>query len=416
MTSQATVAPSRAAFGFVFVTVLLDMLALGIVVPVLPKLIEAFEGGDVGKAAHIGGYFGFAWAMMQFVFMPVLGGLSDRFGRRPVIILSNFGLGLDYVLMALAPNLWWLFVGRLISGITAASYSTASAYIADVTPPEKRAARFGLMGAAFGLGFAIGPAIGGFLGDLGLRLPFWGAAAFSLANAAYGFFVLPESLPRNRRAPFAWRQANPIGALKFLRGDPRLGRLATAGFLQRFAHVSLPNMFVYYADYRYGWNAGTVGLVLMAVGISQMVVSAGLVRIAIQHLGERGTLLLGLLCGISGFVLFASAPSGTMFIASIPLIALWGLANPAIQGIATRLIGPSAQGQLQGAQSSLYGFADMIGPLVFTHIFAVAIAPGGVVHLPGAPYFLAAMLVAGAFIVSWRVGRPEAIVAEQGAP
>ena len=250
MTPQATVTPSRAAFGFVFVTVLLDMMALGIVVPVLPKLIEAFEGGDVGKAAHIGGYFGFAWALMQFVAMPILGGLSDRFGRRPVIILSNLGLGLDYIVMALAPNLWWLFVGRLISGITAASYSTAGAYIADVTPPEKRAGRFGLLGAAFGLGFTVGPAIGGLLGSIDLSLPFWGAAGFSLANALYGFFVLPESLPRERRAPFAWRQANPIGAMNFLRSDPVLGRLASAGFLQRFAHISLPSMFVYYADYR----------------------------------------------------------------------------------------------------------------------------------------------------------------------
>jgi DHA1 family tetracycline resistance protein-like MFS transporter len=412
MSVADTPQPGRAAFGFIFVTVLLDMMALGLVVPVLPRLIVAFEGGDVGRAAHIGGYFGFAWALMQFIFMPVLGGLSDRFGRRPVIILSNLGLGLDYVLMALAPNLWFLFVGRLISGVTAASYTTAMAYIADVTPPEKRAARYGLMGAAFGLGFTAGPAIGGFLSDVGLRLPFWAAAGFSLANAVYGFFVLPESLGAARRAAFAWRQSNPLGALKFLRSEPLLARLAAAGFLQRFAHVSLPSMFVYYAAYRYGWGGKAMGSALMVVGIAQMIVSGGLVRISIARLGERGTLLAGLLCGVTGFLACAFAPTGAIFLASIPLIALWGLANPAIQGLATRLIGPSAQGQLQGAQSSLYSFADMIGPLAFTHVFAAAIAAGAAIQLPGAPYFLAALLVAGALAVCLGVRRPAVAPAE----
>ncbi|HLG87576.1 MAG TPA: TCR/Tet family MFS transporter [Alphaproteobacteria bacterium] len=404
--------PGRAAFGFIFVTLLLDMMALGLVVPVLPKLIIAFEGNDVGEAAHMGGYFGFAWALMQFVSMPILGSLADRYGRRPVIILSNLGLGLDYVLMALAPNLWFLFVGRIISGITSASYTTAMAYVADVTPPERRAARFGLMGAAFGLGFTAGPAIGGFLSDIGLRLPFWAAAGFSLANAAYGFFVLPESLRLDRRAPFKWHQANPLGALKLLRSDPLLGRLATAGFLQRFAHVSLPGMFVYYATYRYGWDGKTMGSALMVVGIAQMIVSAVLVRYAIAHFGERGTLLIGLVCGITGFIGFALAPNGLVFLASIPFVSLWGLANPAIQGLATRLIGPSAQGRLQGAQSSLNSFADMIGPIVFTQIFAAAIATGAAIRVPGAPYFLAALLVVIALGVCVGVQRPVSAPAE----
>jgi MFS transporter, DHA1 family, tetracycline resistance protein len=407
-----TPAPSRAAFAFIFVTVLLDMMALGVIIPVLPKLIKAFMGGDTASAAHVVGYFGFAWALMQFIFQPVLGVLSDRFGRRPVIILSNVGLGLDYILMAVAPNLWFLFVGRLISGITAASFSTAGAYIADVTPPEKRAARFGLLGAAFGLGFVIGPAVGGLLGEVNLHLPFWGAAVLSLINAAYGFLVLPESLARERRAVFSWHRANPIGSLKLLGSNPILSRLAIAGFLQRFAHGSLPSMFVLYADYRYGWSAKAVGLALAGVGVSQMIVSGGLVRPAIAKLGERGTLMLGLICGTVGFVIYGFAPTGLIFLAALPLVALWGLANPAIQSLATRRVGPSEQGQLQGAQSSLGGIADMVGPLLFSQVFAAAIASNATIHIPGAPYYLAALFIAGALIVCWQVTRPVPAMAE----
>jgi DHA1 family tetracycline resistance protein-like MFS transporter len=411
-TTSAAPHPGRAAFAFIFVTVLLDMMALGVVIPVLPKLIKAFMGGDTAGAADVVGYFGFAWAFMQFVFQPVLGGLSDRFGRRPVIILSNLGLGLDYVLMALSPNLWFLFVGRLISGITAASFSTAGAYIADVTPPEKRAARFGLLGAAFGLGFIIGPAVGGLLGEIGLKLPFWGAAVLSLVNAAYGTLVLPESLTPERRAPFSLRRANPIGSIKFLGSSPTLTRLALAAFLQRFAHGSLPSMFVLYADYRYGWGAKGVGLALAAVGVAQMIVSGGLVRLSIARIGERGTLMVGLVSGVVGFTLYGFAPNGTTFLLALPLVALWGLANPAIQSLATRQVGASQQGQLQGAQSSLGGVADMAGPLIFSQIFAAAIATGGVIYLPGAPYYLAAVFVLGALIVCWQVTRPVLAPAE----
>jgi len=398
-------APSRAAFAFIFVTVLLDMMALGIVIPVLPKLIKAFMGGDTASAAHVVGYFGFFWALMQFIFQPVLGSLSDRFGRRPVIILSNVGLGLDYILMALSPNLWFLFVGRLVSGITAASFSTAGAYIADVTVPEKRAARFGMLGAAFGLGFIIGPAVGGVLGDIDLKMPFWGAAVLSLINGAYGFFVLPESLPRDRRSPFSLKRANPFGALKFLGSNGKLARLALASFLQRFAHGSLPSMFVLYADYRYGWDAKTVGAVLAGVGVAQMIVSGGLVRPAIARLGERGTMMLGLISGAIGFALYGWAPNGTIFLIALPLVALWGIANPAIQSLATQRVGPREQGQLQGATSSLGSVADMLGPLAYSQIFAIGIMHAGVIHLPGAPYYLAALFVVGAMAVCWQITR-----------
>jgi DHA1 family tetracycline resistance protein-like MFS transporter len=401
-----TPAPSRAAFAFIFITVFLDMMALGIVIPVLPKLIKAFLNGDTVSAAHVVGYFGFFWAFMQFVFQPVLGVLSDRFGRRPVIILSNLGLGLDYILMALSPNLWFLFVGRLISGITAASFSTAGAYIADVTAPEKRAARFGLLGAAFGLGFVIGPAVGGELGEIDLKLPFWGAAVLSLVNATYGFLVLPESLARERRTAFSWRRANPLAALKFLGSNATLARLALASFLQRFAHGSLPSMFVLYADYRYGWDAKTVGGVLAAVGVAQMIVSGGLVRPAIKRLGERGTMMVGLVSGAIGFALYGYAANGAIFIIALPLVALWGLANPAIQSLATQRVGPSEQGRLQGAQSSLVGIADMAGPLIYSQVFALAIAHAQLLHLPGAPYYLAALFVTGAMLVCRQVTRP----------
>ena len=407
--------PSRAAFAFIFVTVLLDMMALGIVIPVLPKLIKAFMGGDTAAAAHVVGYFGFFWALMQFVFQPVLGSLSDRFGRRPVVILSNIGLGLDYILMALSPNLWFLFVGRVISGITAASFSTAGAYIADVTPPEKRAARFGLLGAAFGLGFIIGPAVGGVLGDIDLKMPFWGAAVLSLLNGAYGFFVLPESLSRNRRSSFSFKRANPFGALKFLGSNPTLARLALASFLQRFAHGSLPSMFVLYADYRYGWDAKTVGAVLAGVGVAQMIVSGGLVRPAIARLGERGTMMLGFASGAIGFALYGWAPNGTIFLIALPLVALWGIANPAIQSLATQRVGPREQGQLQGATSSLGSVADMLGPLAYSQVFAIGIVHAGLIHLPGAPYYLAALFVVGSMAVCWqitRVRRPEPVPAE----
>jgi DHA1 family tetracycline resistance protein-like MFS transporter len=411
MTAEATPIPGRAAFAFVFVTVVLDMLALGIVVPVLPKLIKSFMGGDSAGAADIVGYFGAAWALMQFVFQPVLGTLSDRFGRRPVIILSNFGLGLDYVLMALAPDLWFLFVGRLISGVTAASFSTAGAYIADVTPPEKRAQRFGMMGAGFGLGFIIGPALGGVLGAIDLRLPFWGAAGLSLVNAAYGFFVLPESLPRALRTRFDWRKANPWGSFVLLRSRPVLAALAGVGFLQRFAHNSLPSMFVLYTDYRYGWDARTVGLSLAGVGVLQMIVSGGLVGPVVKRLGERLALIVGLASGMAGFVVMATAPNGVLFLISMPLLAIFGLANPALQGLITRQVGQSQQGQLQGAQGSLYGIADMLGPLLFTQSFALAIAAAGPDRLPGTPYLLAAGLLACGLAVAWRSARRPSVAA-----
>ncbi len=382
----------EAAFLFILVTVALDMLALGVIIPVLPKLIVQFEGGDLQSAARVVGLFGFAWAAMQFLFQPVLGALSDHFGRRPVVLASNLGLGLDYVFMALAPSLPFLFLGRLISGATAASVATANAYISDITPAEKRAGRFGMIGAAFGLGFILGPAIGGALGAHDLRLPFWAAAAFSLANFLYGYFILPESLSPEKRTPkIVWRSANVLGSLEFLRQEPALTLLAGALFLSYLAHESLPALFVLYTQQRYNWDPSTTGWALAIVGVSQTIVSGALVRPAVARLGEKRTLTIALACGALGFLAYAFAPTGALFMAAPPLIAMWGMANPSFQGLATRLAGASEQGRLQGALGSLRGVSGMVGPLFFSQIFALSLAAG---FFTGAGYFVAGLLLA----------------------
>ena len=398
-------APRRGAVAFIFVTILLDMLALGLIMPILPKLIEGFVANDTAQAARIFGLFGTAWALMQFVFSPVLGSLSDRFGRRPVILLSNFGLAADYVLMAMAPSLAWLFIGRLISGITSASISTAFAYIADLTPPERRAAIFGRMGAAFGAGFVLGPATGGLLGDIDPRLPFWAAAGLSFVNAVYGLLVLPESLGHERRSPFRWRTANPLGALQLLRSDRMLAGLSMVNFITQLAHVVLPSTFVLYATYRYGWDTRTVGLTLAVVGVCAMVVQGGAVGWIVRSLGERGALLLGLCSGTLGFLIFGLAPTGMLSWLGIPAMALWGVSGAAIQALMTRLVPADRQGQLQGATSSVQSMAQLAGPFLFTLTFAYFIGATAPVHLPGAPFLLASMLLVVALAIALRTIR-----------
>ena len=386
--------PRRAALSFIFVTVLLDMLALGIIVPVLPRLVFDFVRGDTARAAEAIGLFTTAWALMQFVFSPLLGLLSDRFGRRPVILLSNLGLGLDYIVMALAPTLGWLFVGRVLSGITSASIPTATAYISDVTPPEKRAGAFGLLGAAFGVGFILGPALGGWLGVRDPRLPFWVAGAFSLLNALYGWLVLPESLSAERRQKeLRWKSANPVGALSFLRSHPALLGLGTVNFLGYVAHEVYATVFVLYASYRYGWNAQTIGLSLAVVGVSSMVISAGVVRPVVKRFGERRALLAGLLLGALGFALFGWATLGWIFLVAIPVNSLWALAGPSSQSLMTQHVSASEQGQLQGALGSVRSIAMLVGPGIFSMVFAASIAPERPVAVPGAPWYLASLLL-----------------------
>lgn len=396
---------TRATFIFIVITVTLDFLAFGIIAPVLPNLIIQFEGGNMARASAITGYFAFAWATMQFLFSPVLGAWSDRFGRRPVILLSCLGLGLDYIFMALAPTLRWLFVGRIISGITTSNVSTAFAYIADVTPPEGRAKRYGLLGAAFGLGFVIGPAAGGLLGHYSLRAPFWAAAGLSLANFLYGLFVLPESLPAEKRAKSAWHMANPLGSLSLLRSHPELSGLAVVNTFYYLAHQSLASVFVLYTEYRYGWTARGVGIALAIVGVCAAVVSGGMVGPYVKRFGERRSLISGLIFGVIGFVGMAVSPRGWEFLTAIPFIALWGVAGPAMQSLMSQRVDPSSQGKLQGAINSLRAMTGMAGPIVFTQVFAVAISATAVIHLPGAPYYLAAALLGMSLLVAVMVTR-----------
>lgn len=402
MTDTAAVtAPRRAAVLFILITVLLDMLSFGIIIPVLPKLVEEFLSGDTAQAAVIYGLMGTAWALMQFVCSPIQGALSDQYGRRPVVLLSNFGLGLDYIVMALAPNVLWLVIGRTISGMASSSFSTAGAYIADVTPVEQRAAAYGKIGMVLGLGFVFGPALGGWLGSVDPRLPFWGAAALSLLNACYGFFVLPESLPPQSRMAFRWRRANPLGSLVLLRSHHELFGLAAVAFLGYLAHAVLPSTSVLYMGYRYGWGPASVGLMMAGVGVAAMIVQGGLIRPITARLGERRTLLAGSLSGAAGFLIYGVAPEGWVFCLGIPIMAFWGLAGPATQSLMSRRVGASEQGQLQGAIASINGVTGMIGPGLFTQVFAFFVGPGAGWDVPGAPFLLASLFLITAGTIAW---------------
>ncbi len=405
-TTTPTPTVGRAAFVFILVMVAFDMVAFGIIAPVLPDLIRQFEGGDFARASSVTGYFGFAWATMQFIFSPVLGAWSDRFGRRPVMLISCFGLSIDYVFMAVAPSLRWLLMGRIISGVTTSNVSTAFAYVTDVTKPEERAKPFGLVSAAFGLGFVIGPAVGGWLGNMNLRFPFWAAAALSFGNALYGYFVLPESLPPERRAKSAWHMANPLGSLRLLSSHTELAGLSVVTTLYYLAHNSLPSMWALYTEYRYAWSRRDVGLSLAVVGVCAAVVSGVLVGPFVKRFGERGSLLSGLLFGTIGFAGFALVSRGWMILAVIPFIALWGIAAPAMQSLMARHVDPSSQGKLQGAINSLRAITGMAGPVLFTQVFAIAISPRYGLHLSGAPYYLAALLLGASLLLAVYVTRP----------
>jgi len=395
-----------AALTFIFVTVMLDMLALGLIAPVLPKLILDFLGGNASSAATWLGVFGTVFALMQFFFSPVLGVLSDRFGRRPVILLSNLGLGLDYIVMALSPTIGWLFVGRVISGITASSVPTAMAYIADVVPKEKRAGAFGMIGVAFGLGFILGPGIGGPLGDISPRLPFWVAAGFSLANWLYGYIFVPESLRQEHRKTFTLRRANAIGSLVLLRSHPELWKLASLQFLAYVAHEVFV-IWALYAIYRFAWNQTTIGISLALVGVFAAAISGGLTGRIVAWLGERRTLYIGQFFGAVGMVIAGLARTGGLYMASIPVISLWNISFPAAQGMMTHRVSESEQGELQGAIQSLRSIAFVIGPFLFSGIFAWFINPKHSLYLPGAPYYLAAALLFTAMLLATRVEQPQ---------
>ena len=403
MTAPAS--PRRtAAIIFILITALLDVMSMGIVIPVLPQLIETLSGSDAA-AGMWNGLFVALWAGMQFICSPLIGSLSDRFGRRPVILISVAGLALDYVLMALAPNLWWLALGRILAGVTSSSFTSTFAYMADITPPEGRAKGYGLIGAAFSAGFVAGPLIGGLLGEISHRAPFWAAAALSALAFLYGLIVLPESLAPEKRMAFSWRRANPFGALKLLQSHPELSSLAVGNFLLYFAHHIFSAIFVLYAGDRYGWSAWQVGSLLALVGLLDMGVQGLLVGPVVKRLGDRTTMVVGLCFGAIGIASMGLASTATLFIAAIFPNALWDLAMPTIQSLMTRHVSESEQGQLQGANNSVGAIAGVISPLFFGAIYSLSVGPKPTLPYIGTAFLIAAAILAGAALIGWRAGR-----------
>ncbi len=384
----------NAGMRFILVTVLLDMLGIGVIIPVLPKLVTTLYGGDISAGASVFGWFVASYALMQFVFSPVLGNLSDAYGRRPIILSSLLGAGLDYLLMAFAPTWKWLFIGRVISGITGANISAANAYIADVSAPEDRAKNFGLIGACFGVGFILGPALGGLLGSYGLRVPFMAAAGLNLLNALYGFFVLPESHSKENRRPFDWKRANPLASLQGLTRYPVVLGLTAVIALERIAHDSLPSVWVLYTTYRFNWTELENGLSLTLVGIMFAIVSAGLTGKMVKKLGERKAIIFGLIVGSISFLVYGLATKGWMMYAMIVLGSIGGIGGAAIQSLITKLVSASEQGAVQGVISSIQAVAAIIGPLMATNLFAYFTSPAAPVHLPGAAFIASSILVA----------------------
>lgn len=384
--------PHKPAVRFVFLTLLLDVIGIGLVIPVAPRLVEELSERGTAWAAVLVALLNASYAVMQFIFAPILGGLSDRFGRRPVILISLLGSGLYYLAAAVAPSLIWLFVTRILNGIAGANIPACNAYVADVTPPEKRAAGFGLMGAAFGLGFVLGPLLGGVLGELHIRLPFVAAGVLTLANWLYGCFVLPESLPRDRRRPFSLARANPLGTFTHLTRYPIVLGLAAAMFLLNLAMFGLHATWVLYTKHRYHWSEVETGLSLTLVGLGAAIVQGGLVRRIVPFLGEPRSLLIGIAIGVAAYFGYALSPWGWMIYVILVAASLGGIAQPAGQAIITKAVPSTEQGEVQGALTSLQGVAAILGPLMGGGTFAYFISDRAPVHLPGAPYFLSGLL------------------------
>ncbi len=399
--------PSRKpAIGFIFLTLLLDVLGFGVIIPVAPRLVENLlnsgAGGTDEQAASVVGWLTATYAIMQFFFSPFLGALSDRFGRRPVLLVAIFGSGIDYIAMALSPALWFLFLTRGINGLTGASMTVCNAYIADITTPEKRAGAFGLMGAAFGIGFVLGPLAGGVLGAIDIHLPFYAAAGLSLANWLYGLIVLPESLPHDRRSHLSLSRMNPIGAFHGLGRYPVVAALAAAMFMLNLAMFGLHATWVLYTKHRYDWNPRDVGLSLTAVGIGAAIVQGGLARKIIPALGEKTALILGLCIGVLAYIGYGTAPQGWMIYIVIAFASLGGIAQPAAQSIITRTVRPYEQGAVQGTLTALSSIANIFGPLIGGYVFAYFISAKAPVQLPGAPYYVSALFSAiGTVIAVW---------------
>ncbi|GAC1420874.1 MAG: tetracycline resistance MFS efflux pump [Flavisolibacter sp.] len=403
--------PSRkAAMGFIFVTLLLDVIGFGLIIPVFPDLIAKLTYADISRVSQWGGWLTVTYAIMQFFFAPIIGSLSDRFGRRPVLLISLLGFGIDYLFMAFAPSIGWLFVSRLIAGITGASFTTASAYIADVSTSENRAQNFGLLGAAFGLGFIIGPSVGGVLSEYGLKVPFLVAAGFTLLNTLYGYFVLPESLsPQNRRA-FEWKRANPIGSLVSLKKYPSVIGLIGSLIMVYIAAHALQSTWTYINLERFHWTKKLLGLSLGVVGVMTMMVQGVLIRYINPRLGNEKSVYIGLSIYALGMLSFAFADQSWMMFAFMVPYCLGGIAGPALQAIISGQVAPTEQGELQGALTSMISLTSIIGPLLMTNLFAYFTRPHGKIHFSGAPFLLGSLLLMGSAIVAYYVLRKKKVL------
>jgi len=403
----------KAALGFVFITVLIDVIGLGIIIPVVPDLIRQLTHKGLSRAAELNGLLTFAYAFMQFVCAPIMGNLSDRYGRRPVLLFALLGFGLDYLFQGFAPTLGWLFVGRIIAGMTGASFTTATAYIADVSEPEKRAQNFGLVGAAFGLGFIIGPALGGHLSVYGTRIPFFAAAALSLLNCAYGYFILPESLPAERRRKFEWKRANPVGSLLQFKKYPALSGLIISIILVYLSAHAIQSTWLFYNMEKFHWNAQWGGYSLSFVGVMVALVQGVLIRIIMPRLGQERSVYVGLILYSIGFVLFAFATQGwEMFVFIVPY-ALGGIAGPALQGLISNQIPANEQGELQGGLTSLMSACAIFGPVLMTALFSYFTGKDAPFKFPGAPFIVGAVLTLTSAIFAYRNYRRNKVVEDE---
>ncbi|MBA2249223.1 MAG: TCR/Tet family MFS transporter [Chitinophagaceae bacterium] len=393
----------KAAMGFIFLTLLVDVTGLGLIIPVLPKLIEELVHGDISTAAKYGGWLTFAYAIMQFLFAPVLGNLSDKYGRRPVLLFSLFGFGMDYIFLSFAPTIIWLFVGRIIAGITGASFTTATAYIADISAPADRAKNFGMVGAAFGIGFIVGPVIGGLLGQYGARVPFYFAACLTLLNWLYGYFVLPESLPIENRRSFEWKRANPFGAFRQLKKYPAVGALAISFFLVYMAAQAVQSTWAFFNIEKFKWSEKIVGLSLGAVGLLVGLVQGLLIRYINPKIGNEKSIYIGFGLYAIGLILFAFASQGWMMFVFLVPYCLGGISGPALQSIITGHVPSNEQGELQGALTSLISATSILSPVIMTSLFSYYTSAGTSVYFPGAPFLLGSFLMFAAGILAYRV-------------
>ncbi|MDB5127519.1 TCR/Tet family MFS transporter [Mucilaginibacter sp.] len=397
----------KAALSFIFITLLIDVIGLAIIIPVFPKLIEKLIHGNISDASKISGLLFVAYSAMQFLFSPLVGNLSDKYGRRPVLLFSLLGFGIDYLFLAFAPTIGWLFVGRIIAGITGASFTTASAYIADVSEPEKRAQNFGMIGVAFGLGFIIGPVIGGILGKYDTHYPFYAAAALALLNTAYGFFILPESLDKEHRRNFDWKRANPMGSLLQLKKYPAVIGLATCLFIVYFAGHAVQSVWTYYTMEKFKWSEDVVGYSLGFIGLTIAIVQGGLIRVAIPKLGQNRSIWIGLVLYAIGMLLFGLANQSWMMFAFMVPYALGGICGPALQGVMTNEVPKNEQGELQGGLTSLMSLSSIFGPWFMTYVFYYFTNSKAPVHLPSAPYFIASALMLIAALLAVRSFKKE---------